>query len=306
MSRSAALLLALVAINASFVQSHMMVSHPAVWGGQDYSLENPLNMGSKNWMCAGRKPSDGKGAISFNSGGRLGLPIVCGAAAKNPGKGKEICQNDPSAFHKGGGCLLSIAYKANPKPEDFVVISSVHDCPNGDYGTINFNMPELPACDDCVCAWNWISKEATDEMYMNCFDCKILGGKNGTITGGTHLSDHYYAVPGYPAKGRRPLYENTVPNGAVPVGIASVVPLATVSNITTPLRTNTTANGTTSGFSPSSSPRSPASATVSLSASAAATGAPDNINIASKAISVLDGSVIAVVGAVVAALMTVC
>ncbi|KAJ3164154.1 hypothetical protein HDU88_005658 [Geranomyces variabilis] len=243
---------------ASTASAHMMVSAPAVWGRVD-ELENPLGANDPNWLCHGKKYDAARPVLSLTPGGKLGLPITCGAAANHPENGKQICEKDPSAIHGGGGCILSIAPTHNPKPEDFYVISSVHDCPTLDFGTINFNLPDLPACTDCTCQWNWISDVALDESYSNCFSCTV-NGKNGTISGGKHTP--YYAVPGYPTKSPKPIYKNVFPDGAIPVNVTFAA--AATVNIT-----SVTANSTSSAI---------ASRTASLASSTArATAAPSSV-----------------------------
>lgn len=142
---TAALLLGLSAV---VVSGHMLVASPATWGLSD-ELENPLNANTPNWLCAGQKHQAGRPALSLRPGGILPLPITCGRAHNAPTRGKELCET--SAPHGGGGCLLSIAYNTlNPRPSDFVVISSVANCPTLEFGAINFPIPQLPACENCT------------------------------------------------------------------------------------------------------------------------------------------------------------
>ncbi|KAJ3178081.1 hypothetical protein HDU87_003866 [Geranomyces variabilis] len=260
----ASLLFALAA--ATHASAHMMVSSPAVWGLVD-ELENPLGANDPNWLCHGKKYDPARPVLSLTPGGKLGLPITCGAASSHPENGKQICGNDPSAIHGGGGCILSIAPTHNPKAEDFIVISSVHDCPTLDFGTINFNLPDLPACTDCTCQWNWISDVAADESYSNCFSCSV-NGKNGTISGGKHTP--YYAVPGYPTKSPKPIYKTVFPDGAIPVNVTLAAAAATAVNVSSISTTNSTLSSSAI-----------ASRTTSLaSAAARATAAPSSLSTA--------------------------
>jgi len=76
------------------------------------------------------------------------------------------------------GCALGIAYKSkigDVKPEDFVIMSVVHDCIARQLQV--FDIPNLPACPNgqCVCSWFWIHNSigGTDQMYMTPFQCNV-------------------------------------------------------------------------------------------------------------------------------------
>ncbi|KAJ3156829.1 hypothetical protein HDU86_003595 [Geranomyces michiganensis] len=259
-SAAATLFLALAASTATVVHAHMMVSSPAVWGLVD-ELENPLPANGE-FLCHGKKYDAQRPALSLTPNGKLALPITCGAAARKPENAKQICGPDPSAIHGGGGCILSIARTHNPKPEDFYVISSVHNCPTLEFGNINFNLPDLPACNDCTCQWNWISDVALDESYSNCFSCTVNGGKNGTITGGKRTP--YYAVQGYPAKSPKPVYKNVFPDGAIPVTLTLTGGVNITSLNGNSTTTTANANATTTGSAASATATVPSSASSSI------------------------------------------
>lgn len=109
--------------------------------------------------------------------------------------------------------------------EDFIMFSENDDCPNinSDSPFIGFTVPNnLPACDDCTCAWTWIPDPSAsgDEMYMNCFKCKIVSGQTGTVTGGQKLRDNIFEIRGAPqANGERPLYKNKFQTGPIKVEV---------------------------------------------------------------------------------------
>ncbi|TPX65134.1 hypothetical protein SpCBS45565_g05382 [Spizellomyces sp. 'palustris'] len=246
MSSKTAILGALLACHAAVTSAHLMISSPAVWGGQSDALENPLQPGNENWFCHGQSRETAKGQVEVKAGGSVNFPVLCGAAATNPGDAANICGSDPNSWHNGGGCALSIAYKKDGvKPNDFVMFSSNHDCPTRNFGSVDFKVPaNLPACDDCVCSWTWIPQTAGDEMYMNCFNCKVLSDTNGTVTGGTYLKDHYFSVPGYESKGgARPLYKDVLPNGELKIDVATSPTSANLqSNTTTTVATVATSS----------------------------------------------------------------
>ncbi|TPX59851.1 hypothetical protein SpCBS45565_g07651 [Spizellomyces sp. 'palustris'] len=214
--KSSAVVLAALPLVAHVANAHMMISLPTVWGGLKSDLENPLNAGTKNYFCHGEK--SGKGVTTIQAGSSLSVPVVCGEAATNPSKAPSICADDPNAFHNGGGCGLSIAYTNKPGINDFTMFSVNANCPNKG-NPVSFQVPaNLPACDNCVCSWTWIPdpSASADEFYMNCFNCKIVSQTTGTLTGGTKLKDHMWAVPGFgtPTE-ERPLYKKVLPNGAL-------------------------------------------------------------------------------------------
>ncbi|KAI8827138.1 uncharacterized protein EV422DRAFT_575404 [Fimicolochytrium jonesii] len=222
-------LVALVSVVSALVglaNAHMRVGGPYPWGGANMAaLENPLNSGTPNWFCHGQKQPAKPLVLNITAGGTTTLPVTCGEAAANPAMAPQICANDPVAAHGGGGCALSIA---RPGPggvtiNDFVMFSSSADCPHTNFApNINFPIPaNLPACDDCVCSWTWIPTPGAsgDEMYMNCFNCRIISQVQGLITNGTMLKDHLFAVPGVQTKGPRPIYRNVLPKGVIPFAV---------------------------------------------------------------------------------------
>lgn len=84
----------------------------------------------------------------------------------------------------GGGCALAIAYK-NPNDEgsiskdDFRVISVVHDCPTLGPFTHSFEIPgNLPACEECTCAWLWVPNPQSSADEMVSFNSPVgCGGE---------------------------------------------------------------------------------------------------------------------------------
>ncbi|KAJ3022618.1 hypothetical protein HKX48_005680, partial [Thoreauomyces humboldtii] len=225
------LALTVLAAMPLIAQAHMMISDPSVWGHSDDNLETPLNRDTPNWFCHGKKKSDAAGQFAITAGKPMNLNVVCGEANSNPSRAASIC-TDTSAFHGGGGCGLSIAYKGdNPSINDFTMFSMNANCPtlNVDH-SVSFNVPDnLPECDDCICSWTWIPNpdDSNSEMYMDCFNCKVLSQHKGAITGGIQLKDHLWAVPGQPTDNgdgsNRPMYKKVLPNGALPITVNGAV-----------------------------------------------------------------------------------
>jgi hypothetical protein len=84
------------------------------------------------------------------------------------------------------GCALGIAYKSkvtDVQPEDFVIMSVVHDCISRQLQT--FDIPALPACPNgqCICSWFWIhnSTGGSDQMYMTAFQCNVVNPSQRVI-----------------------------------------------------------------------------------------------------------------------------
>lgn len=195
---------------------HMVIALPSVWGLTS-DLENPLNSGTSNWFCHGRS-RDTTSVTTLNAGQSISVPIVCGEAIDNPSQGGSTCSNDVAAYHNGGGCALSIAYKSNPTSVgDFTMFTVNHDCPKVGQAMINFAIPANLPNGDAVCSWTWIPDPSmsADEMYMNCFNCRVVSGSSGSLIGGTPLSQHIFAVNGAPASSGRPMYRSVLPNGAL-------------------------------------------------------------------------------------------
>ncbi|KAJ3035485.1 hypothetical protein HDV00_003734 [Rhizophlyctis rosea] len=200
----------------STASAHMLVGSESVWGyGAD--LEMPLNAGSSNWFCHGQSgPS--KTPVQLKPGGNWDVPIMCGEAVDDPTNAADICSADPNAFHGGGGCGLSIAYKSNPSSlTDFTLISVAANCPN-DGNPVSFKLPPNLPAGEAVCSWIWIPNPnaSADEMYMNCFDCTVSGSTSGAISGAHPVG---WAVPGIGADGERPMYKDKFEDGAQVISV---------------------------------------------------------------------------------------
>ncbi|KAI8592969.1 hypothetical protein BDZ88DRAFT_181248 [Geranomyces variabilis] len=236
--------LSVVAMAAGTASAHMMIHTPGTWGAADDNLETPLNSGTNNWFCHGKKLSDSLGgATTITAGSKFTLPIMCGEA-NGQGKGNmykrapEIC-TDTTAWHGGGGCALSIIYKKSPAARDigqFVTFTTNADCPNKAY-PVTFDIPaNLPAGEATV-AWSWVPNpgNALSEMYMNCFTANIKSNTVGTITGGIRLKDHLWAVPGArDGDDSIRMYKNSLPHGALKLSVNGKAAATTNGDSTTP------------------------------------------------------------------------
>ncbi|KAJ3152370.1 hypothetical protein HDU86_005899 [Geranomyces michiganensis] len=248
--------LAAIALLVPLSSAHMMIRSPGVWGGNDVSLENPLTAEDSDWFCHGRKKSDAsRGRTTFTAGETTTIPTICGEAVDDYKNANNIC-TDPSSWHGGGGCALSILYKNNASPsdaDDFVTFSVAADCPNK-ANPVPFKVPaNLPNIEDAVCAWTWIPnpRNAASEMYMNCFSCAVVGGPSGQVTGGIKMKDHLWAVPGAPSgdSAKRQI-KNKLSDGAQQVEVNGKVP----RNTKEPRKTKTSAPKPTETASPDDEP----------------------------------------------------
>ena len=78
-----------------------------------------------------------------------------------------------SAVHGGWSCQLSLSYDNGTS---FHVIESIEGgCPLE--SSYDFTMPNDVANGDALFAWTWFNFEGNREMYMNCADVTITGGK---------------------------------------------------------------------------------------------------------------------------------
>ena len=208
---------------ATGVRAHMVISLPSTWGLSG-DLEVPLNNASEDWFCHGQT-KDTNVFTTLNAGSSIDVPIVCGEAIDDPENGASICSDDTAAYHGGGGCALSISYNLGPTIDDFKMFSVNVDCPSENTAMITFEIPDDLPTGDAVCAWTWIPDAdfAADEMYMNCFNCKVVGGSTGEITTANELSDHLWAVP-YPGVSSsgddRGLYRDVFSNGALEIEVS--------------------------------------------------------------------------------------
>ena len=219
---SPAILIVVLALGkCPFTGAHMIISLPSTWGLSS-DLETPLTNDVQDWFCHGQS-RDTNVITTITAGSTFSAPIVCGEAYEDPENGAEICTNDSDGtndYHSGGGCALSIAYTSSPDIEDFVMFSVNHDCPSPNQAIIDFEVPDNLPSGSATCSWTWIppSSASQDEMYMNCFNCKIVGN-TGVITSGEMLKDHLHAVPlaGVSNSGDRGLYEDVFSEGALEI-----------------------------------------------------------------------------------------
>jgi hypothetical protein len=232
------------AVFSTVVSSHMLLSLPSTWG-LSLPLENPLNSGTRNWFCAG-KTRDTNSRTTINAGSSITVPIVCGEAIDDPTNGAQICSNDPNAYHGGGGCALSVAFKSDPSIEDFYMFSIAENCPASNRAMITFQTPANMPSGDAVCAWTWIPdpSASADEMYMNCFNCRINGDGTGSIVSGTKLEDHLWGVPGSSTGNDRGLYKDVFQNGALPLQVSFGTDIGTGTGTGTGTATRTRGTAT--------------------------------------------------------------
>lgn len=81
---------------------------------------------------------------------------------------------------RASGTVLAIAYKSDihdVKQEDMVVISVLPNTPW--HRVAEYDIPaDLPACDDCICAFSWIPNHCGQaNMNMNAFRCRVTGAR---------------------------------------------------------------------------------------------------------------------------------
>ncbi|KAH7096951.1 hypothetical protein BKA62DRAFT_662307 [Auriculariales sp. MPI-PUGE-AT-0066] len=82
---------------------------------------------------------------------------------------------------RAANTVLAIAYKSDihdVKYEDLVIISVLEHTPWKRMA--EYDIPaDLPACDDCVCAYSWIPNHCgIPNMYMNGMKCKVTGARS--------------------------------------------------------------------------------------------------------------------------------
>jgi len=199
-------------------QAHMSIYVPSMWGSEPDNINSnwaviPLeNLDFVDWWWHGTKsvtdPPVNDAVTELVAGGTIDFEITGNKAFTSMGRGL-CCQsghtprNIPEPWSNGmnglcsanihaqhyddvAGCALAIAYKSEQsdvQPEDFVIMSVVHDCIARQLQT--FDIPALPACPNgkCICSWFWIhnSTGGTDQMYMTAFQCNITNASKRQI-----------------------------------------------------------------------------------------------------------------------------
>jgi len=211
-------LIALVTLFLVFdVHAHMSIYVPSMWGSEPDNINSnwaviPLeDLSFNDWWWHGPKsmndppPQDtitqipAGGTIDFEIGTNKAFTTMGRGLWHHPGKTSRVPPDPwsntgsewPSNLHSPqrsdvAGCALGITYKSNPsdiKPEDFVIMSVVKDCPARALQA--FDIPFLPACPNnkCICSWFWIHNSigGTDQMYMTAFQCNVINPSNRVI-----------------------------------------------------------------------------------------------------------------------------
>lgn len=205
----ARIVLALVLLGLMGAQAHMSIYVPSMWGSEPSNINsnwavNPLeDLSFNDWWMHGPKsvndPPPADQITQLPAGGTIDFEIGTNKAFTSMGRGlwhsngktsrvppdpwANTGSEWPSNLHSPkrtdvAGCAIGIAYKSNAadvKPEDFVIVSTVKDCPARALQA--FDIPYLPACPNnkCTCAWFWIHNSigGTDQMYMTPFQCNV-------------------------------------------------------------------------------------------------------------------------------------
>ncbi|KAH7096963.1 hypothetical protein BKA62DRAFT_717982 [Auriculariales sp. MPI-PUGE-AT-0066] len=101
-----------------------------------------------------------------------------------PGAWDNTCVKIPNLHAenqtRAAGTVLAIAYKSDihdVKLEDMTVISVLPNSPW--HREVEYEIPaDLPACDDCICAWSWVPGGCGEaNMYMNAIRCRVTGAR---------------------------------------------------------------------------------------------------------------------------------
>jgi len=198
-------------------QAHMSAYVPSMWGSEPDNINSnwavqPLeNLNFVDWWWHGLKsvndPPPHNVITPLPAGGSIDFEITGNKAFTSMGRGLWCKPGstprsvpDPWSNDMGGGssnihapkhedvagCAIGIAYKsdqASVQPEDFVIVSVVHDCIARQLQA--FDMPALPACPNgkCICGWFWVHNSigGTDQMYMTAFQCNVTNPSNRKI-----------------------------------------------------------------------------------------------------------------------------
>ncbi|ORZ36552.1 hypothetical protein BCR44DRAFT_49531 [Catenaria anguillulae PL171] len=173
-------LLALVALVATSVNAHMMMSDPAPRqskgnpgpGGQiDFDYPSPLG----TFPCKGYPAQAPVKTVAAGSS----LPITLSGGAP----------------HDGGHCQFALSYDGD---KTFVVINTIiRECmrrSNPFQTTIT--IPATAPSGKATLAWTWINAVGNREYYMSCADIQITGGSgpSGSLSGPELLVAH---LPGF-------------------------------------------------------------------------------------------------------------
>lgn len=149
---------------ASCVAAHMQLLNPlpirsplntADNGPKDYSYTNPLSASGSDFPCKGYANDPFQSVADYTAGKTYELAIT------------------GSATHGGGSCQISLSYD---KGKSFHVIHSMlGGCPLKQ--SYNFQIPTDAPSGQALLVWTWFNKIGNREMYMNCAQVTIHGGK---------------------------------------------------------------------------------------------------------------------------------
>lgn len=160
-----------------FTYAHLILNEPFVWGIDDGgSLEQPLEITTDNWVCAGKQPEN-NGIVTLEAGKTYKYSTTCGEKDVNADGCLIGDWHSTDNVDDFAGCVLGVSYGNYKNVENWKYISYQRNCAKR--GALNsFTIAKnVESIKNGVCSWAWIPSinYASPQMYMNCFYCNIIG-----------------------------------------------------------------------------------------------------------------------------------
>ncbi len=163
-----------------FINAHLILNEPFIWGISDgNSLEQPLEMTTQNWVCAG-KPKEENGIVTLEAGKSYQYSTTCGEKDLNADGCLIGDFHSTDNVDDFSGCALGISYGDYTDMNDWKYIAYTQDCAKrGELNTFKI-VENVESVEKAICSWHWTPSinYASPQTYMNCFYCKIIGNGN--------------------------------------------------------------------------------------------------------------------------------
>lgn len=164
--------------------SHLVFNTPETWGISDsIALEQPMDIFTSNFVCAGKSPEQSQGVITLVAGQSYDFQTICGERDLNAAGCSVYDWHAGENASDNSGCVLGVAYNDYNDLTNHKFMTYESTCPlRGN--PVKFNIPiDTPPCEKCVCSWGWAPSRqysSPAQFYHNCFYCNIISSSSKT------------------------------------------------------------------------------------------------------------------------------
>lgn len=162
------------------INGHLILNEQFVWGiDNGESLEQPLDMTTNNWICAGKSPEE-NGVVTLEAGKTYQYSTTCGEKNVNADGCLISDWHSTDNVDDFSGCVLGVSYSDYTNKNNWKYISYQKNCAKRNQKNSFTIANNVESITKGICSWAWIPSinYASPQMYMNCFYCNIIGNGN--------------------------------------------------------------------------------------------------------------------------------